>query len=154
QAPANEQVIRFPVAMPNGWNLHFGFPFPGGVPLAVSPDGRRIAFVAVRQGVRRLWVRSLDSIAAQELPATEQAGGPFWAPDSRVLAFFADGKLKTIDVTGGRPITLCDAPAPLGGAWSSEGFLLFASGGKGLQRVAAGGGVPTVVTTLAKGETE
>jgi eukaryotic-like serine/threonine-protein kinase len=156
QTPADERAIRFPirfpVAMPNGWSLTMPFPSPGAPPVAVSPDGRRVAFVAVRQGIQHLWVRSLDSIAAQELPATEGAGGPFWDPDSRMLAFFAGDKLKRIDITGGRLLTLCDAPLPGGGAWSSEGFILFGSYGKGIQSVAAGGGVPTVVTTLAQGE--
>lgn len=156
QAPSDAPPIRFNVTMPDDWSLAVaGFPSPGNPPLAVSPDGRRIAFVAINKGMQRLWVRSLDSREAEELPGTEGAVGPFWAPDSRGLAFFADGRLKKIDVTGGPPVTLCDATGQLGGAWSPEGFILFGSGntGKGRQRVAAAGGVPTVVTTLAQGET-
>jgi Tol biopolymer transport system component len=131
---------------------------PGiNVPLAVSPDGRKIAFVGLPNAStrRRLFVRPLDSLTAQELPGTDDASGPFWSPDSRFVAFFADGKLKKIDTNGGPAVPLCDAPSPRGGAWSTEGFILFGSlnTGKGLQRVAAGGGVPAPVTTLAEGET-
>jgi eukaryotic-like serine/threonine-protein kinase len=151
-APSDQEAIRFRIALPTGGSLPLSYPSPGAPPLAVSPDGRRIAFVALTQNTQRLWIRSLESVEAQELPGTDGASGPFWSPDSRELGFFADGRLKKIDVTGGRPVTLCDAPAPHGGSWSQEGFIIFGSTGKALHRVAAAGGVPTAVTILAPGE--
>jgi len=70
----------------------------------VSPDGRRVVFIASRLGEPvRIWVRSLESLDARSLPGTDNARGPFWSPDSRTLAFFADDKLKTIDAAGGPP---------------------------------------------------
>src|SRR5262249_38974944 len=72
----------------------------------VSPDGRRLAFPAITNATtQQLWVRDLDSLAAHPLPGTENASiFAFWSPDSRFLAFFADGKLRKIDVTGGPPL--------------------------------------------------
>ena len=89
---------------------------PGRPPsTAVSPDGRRIAFEGVVDGKGQLWVRDLDKPAAQILVADGGSGMPFWAPDSRRLGFFADGKLKKLDVTGGPAVTIADAQATTGG---------------------------------------
>src|SRR6185295_19147162 len=67
---------------------------------AVSPDGRRIAYVADHDGQPMLWVRTLDTAGAQVLPGTERARGPFWSPDSRSIGFFADSDLKRIEARG------------------------------------------------------
>jgi eukaryotic-like serine/threonine-protein kinase len=116
----------------------------------VSPDGRRIAFVAKGEdGKNWLWVRPLDGLAAQALPGTEGATYPFWSADSRALGFFADGKLKRVDASGGPPQVLCDAPFGRGGAWNRDGVIVFAGeAGRGLSRISATGGVLTPVTRL------
>ena len=116
----------------------------------ISPDGRRLAFVAAVDGQSLLHLRPLDSLVAQALPGTDQAVFPFWSPDSRFLAFFSQGKLKKVDVTGGPPQTLCDAGTPgRGGAWNRDGTIIFTgSSGDPLRRVAAAGGVPAPLTTL------
>ena len=128
----------------------------GGValPLAVSPDGRRIAFLAAGpDGTSRLWVRALDTLAAQALAGTEGASSPFWSPDSRALGFFAGGKLKKVDVSGGPALTVCDAPNNRGGTWSRDGIIVFnPSGNVALQQVSAAGGTPTPATVLGPGE--
>ncbi len=93
---------------------------------ALSPDGSRLAFVAVdASGRNLLYVRPLDSLTATALPDTEGARMPFWAPDGRSLGFFAEGKLKTIQAAGGHSQTLCDAPTARGGTWNAEGAILF-----------------------------
>jgi Tol biopolymer transport system component len=93
---------------------------------ALSPDGRKLAFVALdSSGKTLLYVRPFDSLAAAPLPDTDGASMPFWSPDSRSLGFFANGKLKTIDAAGGRSQTLCDAPIARGGTWNPEGTILF-----------------------------
>jgi hypothetical protein len=69
--------------------------------LALSPDGRALAFVASASGQPHLWVRPLDSVVSRPLPGTGGAMSPFWSPDSRSLAFFADGRTKRIDLDGG-----------------------------------------------------
>jgi Tol biopolymer transport system component/predicted Ser/Thr protein kinase len=123
---------------------------------ALSPDGRKIAYVATGEGVSRLWVRSLDSTSAQSLPGTEGALSPFWSPDSRSLGFFADLKLKRIDLGGGQPQSLADVATTLSaqGAWSEQGVILFNRGAAAaLSRVPASGGQVVAVTRLGKGQT-
>jgi len=152
-APIDARVYRSTFVPPG--NL-FGLPFGR---LALSPDGRRLAFVAAgSSGSRMLWIRPLDSLSAQPVPGTEGALAPFWSPDSRFIAFTADGKLKKIDPAGGPAVPLCDNSSPVPGSWSRDNVIVFGPSGNGrgpLLRVAAAGGVPTPVTTLdsASGET-
>ena len=111
-------------------------------PMALSPDGRLLAFVArTAEGERLLWVRPLDSGSGQLLPGMENAFAPFWSPDSRSLGFFADGKLKKIDASGGTVDTLSSLGRPgEGGTWNQDGIILFNSGlGMGLHRVSSSG---------------
>ncbi len=116
---------------------------------ALSPDGRQLVFVAAGDGASRLWLRSLSTTTAQPLPGTEGASFPFWAPDSRAVAFFADGQLKRLDLGGGAPRALAAAPSGRGGSWNADGVLLFAPTiGSPLFRVAAAGGDAAPVTTL------
>jgi len=126
-------------------NTMFDFSNGLGLP-AVSPDGRRIIFGArTADGKNPLWVRPLDALTAQPLAGTEGASFPFWSPDSRFIAFFANGKLKKIDASGGPAITLADAPAARGGSWSPLGVILFTrnagSVASPLQRISASGGI-------------
>lgn len=122
---------------------------------ALSPDGRSIAFIASGDGASRLWVRSLDSTSAQALPGTEGALNPFWSSDSRSLGFFANLKLKRIDLGGGQPQILADVITPAAqGAWSEEGVILFPRGaGTPLSRVPASGGHAMEATKLGNGQT-
>ena len=117
-------------------------------PVSVSPDGRRFAFAAVTpDGRNQLWVRAIDAIEAQPLAGTDRATNPFWSPDSASLGFFADGKLKRIDASGGSTRTLSDAPNGRGGSWSKEGVIVFAPNVLGpLHRVSAAGGISSPVT--------
>ena len=125
---------------------------PGINVQAISPDGRQIVFVAIAGGVSQLWLRPLAVLAAQPINGTEDAVAPFWSPDSRSIGFFARGKLKRVNVAGGAPQTLADAPASLGGAWSREGVIVFApQAASALLRVPAGGGAPVPVTALDEG---
>jgi serine/threonine protein kinase/dipeptidyl aminopeptidase/acylaminoacyl peptidase len=120
-------------------------------PPVVSPDGRRIAFVAhPAEGPGLLWVRSFDGSSANPLPGTEGALAVFWSPDSRSLGFFAAGKLKRIDLSRSAPQTLCEAPNPGGaGSWSPEGVIIFVpSRGGPVHRVAASGGAASPVTAI------
>ena len=118
-----------------------------GGPVAISPDGRQLAFVASGQDGRQLlWVRPLESLEARALPETDGAALPFWSPDSGSIGFFSQGKLKRIQVRGAAPQTLCDAILPRGGTWSRYGEILFAANiGYELYRVPATGGVAVPV---------
>jgi len=121
----------------------------------LSNDGRRVAFVAVSpEGKRTLWVRSLDSADAREIESSDDAMFPFWSPDSRSLGFFAHGKLKTVDASGGMPIAIADAPNARGGSWSDDNVIVYTPETRaGLYRVAANGGAPVALTTPGGGMT-
>jgi eukaryotic-like serine/threonine-protein kinase len=107
--------------------------------VAVSPDGRKLALIVGGEGRQQMWVRSLDGAQSQLLAGTEGADEPFWSPDSRFIGFFADGKLKKIEATGGLPQTLSTVPfGPV--AWSRDGTILIAAQAAGLFRVPANGG--------------
>lgn len=122
----------------------------GGGHLALSPDGRMIAFSAVDTGGKtNLWVRSMTTSSARALAGTEGAQYPFWSPDSRTIAFFASGKLLKVDVGGGTPFTIAEAPSSRGGTWNSDGIIVFAPDqSKGLFKVPASGGTPVELTKL------
>ena len=119
------------------------------ISIALSPDGRQIAFVALGDGTSQLWLRSLGATIAKPLAGTEGAALPFWSPDSRSLGFFAGGELKRLDIGGGTPQTLATVGNPRGGTWNAEGTILFppTTGGP-VFRVPATGGPATAVTTL------
>ena len=120
---------------------------------ALSPDGRQLAFVANGEKGSQLWLRPLDQVKAHPLAGTEGASFPFWAPDGRALGFFADSKLKRIDLSGVAPQVLADAPIGRGGTWNPDGVIVFApSVADPLMRVAATGGSVTPVTRLAAGQ--
>jgi Tol biopolymer transport system component len=119
--------------------------------LSLSPDGRYLAYTA-RDETRsvHLWVRNLETLDARRLPGTEGAWSPFWSPDSRFLAFGVERTLKKLDLAGGAPQTVTEAPGVVGlGSWSRDGTIIFGSRGNGpLWKVSAGGGKPEAVTRI------
>jgi serine/threonine protein kinase len=130
-------------------------PMPSPHSMAISPDGRSVAFTAfLRQnGPAMLFVRRIASLDAQPVPGTEDVSTtvdfvPFWAPDSQSLAFHApaSGKLKVVNLAGGHPRVLCDVPSALfqGGTWNQHNVIVFSSGNR-LYRVSDAGGPPTLI---------
>ncbi|MFZ0062453.1 MAG: protein kinase [Pyrinomonadaceae bacterium] len=141
---SSSRPVRLALSTPEKASL------PGRV--TISPDGLSVAFLANNtEGKRLLWVRQLDSINAQQLAGTEGANSPFWSPDSHSLGYFVADKLFKVDAAGGRPQALCDVTEISGGAWSSDGTILFGSG-DGLLRVSAQGGSPALATKVAAKE--
>jgi len=131
--------------------VRFSVTIPGeavGSRVTVSPDGSRLAIEAFSQGQRRIFLRRLDSDETVELQGTFGAGGHFWSPDSRHLAFWADGKLKKIPIAGGPPVDLCDAVVIGSGTWNRNGTILFPQRANppGLFRVSDAGGEAVRVT--------
>jgi Tol biopolymer transport system component len=117
--------------------------------LALSPDGRMLAMVAYSNQSNRyvIWTQEIGSRTATALAGTEDASHPFWSPDGRSIGFFAQGKLKKVDVAGGSAQVLCEAPYGRGGAWNQEGTILFSPDAfLGIYRVSSSGGKPTEVT--------
>src|ERR1017187_8187929 len=138
RAPARPPAVRFEIANPEGITT---IDAP-----RISPDGRHLAFNATdSSGKSRIWVRPLNALVAQPLAGTEGTTRPFWSPDSRFIGFFAEGKLKKIEVSGGPAQKICDAPTGADGSWSLEGVILFdGTGNDPINRVSAAGGTPIV----------
>jgi serine/threonine protein kinase len=140
ETPPAEHVLRYTIAPPEGTQGIHSF--------AVSPDGRMVVIVAAVNGKRQLWLRPVDALQSQPMPTTENAIYPFWSPDSRNIAFFAEGKLRKIAASGGPSQPVCDALNGRGGTWSRDDVILFSpsAGENVIRRVPAAGGVPTDVT--------
>ena len=132
--------------------MYFSAPFPYPArDIALAPNGHTVALLEHWEPAHRdvLWIYELGSPDARSLPGTEGATYPFWSADERSLAFFADGKLKKLEVSGGPVQTLCDAPSGRGGTWNKNGVIVFTPDGRlggGLYRVAASGGTPTPIS--------
>jgi serine/threonine protein kinase/Tol biopolymer transport system component len=150
--PTNAIPVQFAIPAPASTSLLVFKRVSTGasMQLALSPDGRRMVFSAVAQGQTSLWVRALADAEAVKLRGTEDATYPFWSPDGRFVAFFADGRLKTVPVGGGTVVVLCEAAGGVGGSWNDQNVILFADVlHRRLQRVSASGGVPTDLTNLS-----
>jgi Tol biopolymer transport system component len=147
-AGRTQPVIRSLVSPPLGGAFYLESGKPG--PVAVSPDGARLAFTARdAAGTPRLWIRDLDDPEPRVLPGTEGAMFPFWSPDSQTVAFTSDeNKLNRIDIAGGPPRFLCDAGGGKGGTWSEEGVIVFGRSMGPLQRADASGGGCEPLTAL------
>ena len=146
--PEPLEVTRAFIPPPAEGDFDLGTDYPA--PVAVSPDGRSLVY-GVQEGgtTKRLWVRDLDDLEARPLAGTEGAMYPFWSPDNRFIGFFAQGKLKKIEVSGGPAMSLCEAPNGKGGSWNDEGVIVFAPAHTtSLQRVPAAGGEPVNVTEV------
>jgi serine/threonine-protein kinase len=121
--------------------------------LALSPDGSILAFVAEKNGTTQIYIRRLAQLQASALAGTSNARSPFFNTEGTWLAFFADGKLKKISVTGGAAITLADAVNGQGGSWGDDDNIVFTpNAGQSLLRVPSAGGKVEPVTMLAPGE--
>ena len=101
------------------------FAFPAR-DIAISPNGHTVAVTGYQESARKnmLWIYELGSQDTRALADTADASYPFWSADGRFLGFFADGKLKKVEATGGAVQTLCDAPSGRGGTWNKDGVIV------------------------------
>jgi eukaryotic-like serine/threonine-protein kinase len=153
--PEPGRPMRFALAMPATEAFSNG---PGGANLAISPDGRHLAY-HVFSGSTALYVRAIDQLNARLLTGAELGQNPFFSPDSEWIAFFdpRGRALKKIPVAGGPATTITQISAFSGASWSDEGSIVFAeSGATGLFHVPATGGKAEQLLTPAtdQGETE
>jgi Tol biopolymer transport system component len=152
-APATQGPLRMQVTLPAADELD-----ENARNLALSADGRMLAYIAVRDGVSRLYVRPIDAFDARVLDGTDGAYNPFFSPDGAWIGFIAQDKMKKIPVGGGAAQTLVGGlGVNAGAAWGADGTIVYAPsmiGEGGLWRIPAAGGTPTRVTTpdAARGE--
>jgi serine/threonine-protein kinase len=106
------RVTRFDTTLPQGSQVDLSV----GA-FAFSPDGTKLAFTALSEGFRRLYIRAMDVQGTQSISGTEGAEAPFFSPNGQWLGFFADGKLKKVSLAGGAPIVLCDGQLSRGARW-------------------------------------
>ena len=142
------QAIRTVIDPPPSTTLDLTGDFAG--PPVLSPDGASVAFTATGADSKTtLWVRPMNTLEAHMLAGTEGATFPFWSPDGRSLGFFADSKLKTIDLSGGSAVAIGDAAFGRGGAWGQDGVIVYTPNTQtSLMRVSVTGGTPVPVTKL------
>jgi len=128
--------------------FHTSVPFAAN-DLALSPDGQILAMVAYSAQANNyvLWTYEIGGRQTNPLVGTQGASYPFWSPDGKFIGFFADGKLKKVDASGGQTQVLCDAPNGRGGAWNRDGVIVFTPDAlQGLFRVSSWGGSPVELT--------
>jgi Tol biopolymer transport system component len=147
--PAGDQLARF--ALPIGARVRFT-----GTP-TISRDGTTIVYPANEGPVesQQLYVRRIDQLTTVVLPGTERGAGPFISPDGQSVAFWADGALKRTRLDGtASPTVICAVESFLGGAWTSDDTIVFASTNNGLQQVHADGGPPRPFTAIDPARSE
>jgi hypothetical protein len=143
---------------PAAQTMYFAPPFSFPTrDIAVAPDGNSMVLVGYLEPARKnaLWTYDLGSPRARSLDDTAGASYPFWSPDGLTLAFFADGKLKKLELSGGPARVICDAPSGRGGTWNKDGLIVFTpSVSGGLYRVPASGGTPARMSNPDTGRGE
>jgi Tol biopolymer transport system component len=118
-----------------------------GTPFALSPDGKILVYAASRaNSIGRLYVRPLNDLTARELAGTEGAAQPFFSPDGKWIAFYANSQLKKVQVDGGTPLMLANVPGMLGGSWGTSDQIIVSSEGRIGAVPATGGTLHTIAS--------
>ncbi len=156
------QLVREHRSAPS--SLHLSILLPSGEvlsfsrdrsPIALSPDGKEVAYTARRGGTSQLYLRALDRLEPTLVQASEDAYNPFFSPDSQWVGFFAQGKLKKAAVAGGVPHDICAAGDGIGASWGSDDMIYFTPlWTKGIWRVPARGGQTELVVAPESGKSE
>src|SRR5262245_2130625 len=148
RSPVAGELTRFSVSPPEGTEFSSGFITTIAVPqFALAPNARTIVFAAAATGSPpMLWVRTMEEVGARSLAGTENAESPFWSPDGRWIAFFADGKLKKMASSGGPVQNVADVVDSRGGTWNENDTILFGTGTGSLYRGSGSGGTVTAFT--------
>jgi Tol biopolymer transport system component/tRNA A-37 threonylcarbamoyl transferase component Bud32 len=122
--------------------------------ITIAPDGSALAYLGASGSRWRIHIYTFADERSQPIPGTEGGRDPFFSPDGKWLAYFSEGRLMKVAVSGGPPAVICNGCAgtiPGGGSWGADDQIIF-SGGSGLQRVPASGGQPAELTRTAPGE--
>jgi Tol biopolymer transport system component/predicted Ser/Thr protein kinase len=149
-SPSAQPVTRTVITLPPGQQLAG---LENGSAVALSPDGSRLAFVALQDGTQQIYLRAMDSMEARPIPGTDGGVAPFFSPDGQWVGFFEGAKLKKVSVSGGATLVLGDAAFPRGASWGSQGTIIFAPSGDSLiLQVTDAGGPSQPITRLEKGD--
>ena len=133
-------VMRTSIVLPAGQRLTSE---AADYPMAVSPDGSRIAYVAEEEAGNQLYLRELNEFEPKPIGGTLGARHPFFSPDGQWVGFFAEGALQRVSIAGGAPLRICNISGiSMGGSWSSDNTIVFGSRDTGLNKVSATGGAP------------
>jgi eukaryotic-like serine/threonine-protein kinase len=139
--PGLAPVVRSTIVLPGEQKL---VSTDRELPLAISPDGSRLAYVATENGRVLLYVREMNSLDPRMIPGTDDARHPFFSPDGQSVGYFADGALESVSIHGGSPLRICDVSTiSMGGSWGTDHTIVFASFSSDLMRVSDSGGTPT-----------
>ena len=145
----SQAVTRATIALPEGQRqsrLKWA-------PIALSPDGTLLAYVARDSSGAHLFLRRLDSFETRKIPDSENAMQPFFSWDSEWVGFFSTGRLKKVSVMGGTPLTVTQAPFAYGASWGSDDTIIFTPIlGAGIWSVSADGGTPEQLTVPDNGD--
>ena len=138
--PPPPTVTRFSLPLPGDQAI------PAQPSLALSPDGTKLVYAAVRDNTMRLYLRTTDQLEAKPIPGSEHGWSPFFSPDGKWVGFFTHhlqvkGELKKWSLLGGEPVTICEVGIGRGASWGEDDTIVF---GKrpGLWRVSSNGGIP------------
>jgi serine/threonine-protein kinase len=112
--------------------------------VALSSDGKHLVYTANNQ----LYLRAMDQLEATPIRGTEGAREPFFSPDSQWVGFYANGQLRKVSISGGAPVTLCEAASPFGASWGQDDTIVFGQGEQGIWKTSATGGTPEVLITV------
>lgn len=139
-----EPVRQFAIAPPIDGKLDLQ-----SVALLFSPDGSHLVSTNIVSGKSKLFDRPLTASSPRPIEGTEGASDPFFSPDGKWVAYFANGLLKKVPLGGGAAETICEASNPRGGVWSDDGSIIFTPGtDNALLQVSANGGQPKPVSML------
>jgi len=145
--PPSELVMRFSIALPPSQT----FTTISRHVVAFSPDGTRLVYAANNQ----LYLREVDQLEAEPIRGTDVGPlNPFFSPDGQWVGFHANGNLRKISVSGGAPVTLCEADPPFGASWGADDTIIFAEGTGGVLRVSADGGTPETLIPMDSAKNE
>ena len=150
--PPAPQPLRSAWVTPDGLDIGAGGEYAFG--LALAPNGRQLAFPAVKAGVASLWLQDLRTGDARLVPGTNHGTLPFWSADGSKIGFFDTTRLRVLDLGNGQIVDIAEAASPRGGTWNAAGDVVFATANTGLtKRSAAGSVTPFTSLDSANGET-
>ena len=135
--PVTPRITRLHMMLPPGVTVNDSLHYR----IALAPDGTHVAYA----GSDQLYLRAMDQIEATPVRGTERGGEPFFSPGGEWIGFWDGGQLNKVSVTGGAPVTLCEAADVFGVSWGPDDTILFNSLRKGVFQVPGVGGTPELI---------